>query len=110
MPAPSDYEWPPPTLHERITLPFCRTYHWFDWRVRDLRCLLTRHVVCDNYGFAPDWCRRCGRNNPDEKPTLWDAVHWRFVWLMEHSKLFYRFDGWLLNSKLSQWLPSWCEY
>lgn len=105
-------EWPPLRLQEHLGIAFDRVYHWFDWRIRGARCLLTHHDVCwGSYMTGePDWCRRCWRDDPNEERTLWSQVHYLFVFLVEHSKLFERFDIWIIDSKLSRWLPSWWEY
>jgi len=112
MPASDDYEWELLTLRERITYASWGVYHWFDWRVRGVRCLLTRHDVCwgDSYTDEPDWCTRCWRSEPNEECTLWNLAHNSYVWLIEHWKGFERFADWLWESKFRRWLPSWWEY
>jgi len=105
-------EWPPLTLRERIGFAFDRIYHWFEWRIRGIRCWLTRHDIAwgDYHTGEPAYCKRCWRQEPYEEYGLWYVLnHWYAFWV-EHSKLFENFDDRLCTSKLQRWLPSWWEY
>lgn len=77
-----------------------------------LTCFLLGHRErMGDFSYEADWCARCYCEWPQEKYTIPRILNMGYVWLIEHSRLFVRFDDWLLKHDRIDWfLPSWWEY
>lgn len=78
------------------------------YKLRQLKCLLTDHDISFSQYRDEYYCKRCGMRNPEDKITIFRLLNHRYCWLMSKE-----WDWWL---KLDNWLcenydmPDWWSY
>jgi hypothetical protein len=62
----------------------------------------------EKYNYEPDWCERCGKEDPQDDATLPDHLCGWYGWFVERDwRWFNILDTWAMEHNV--W-PRWLEY
>lgn len=89
------------------------------YRLKRLQCFLTGHKVgwgerLHGCQLAPDYCKRCYMDDPQDAMVLTDYLNDVYVWVVDRNwrwflTVDYYLYMWILDHRPG-WLPSWWEY